>query len=322
MIGLSRDKPAPDRVALGPEVEALVVEALRIAVDHDAERHAVDAGADAAVELGRACVDGDVVALGRIADRFRAAIEEHFQHASHVVGCAADQKIVGRGPPRRAQPVEVRLEAAGGRHDRLRVNFVLHVLMHGDGGGELSVADIQIGDLRVVGDLDAKAFRRPVVRVHQRLPATEEKRIGARELQRAAERRLETHPVANHPLTARRGVPDRHPGERFVRLAAGDLEQILPVLVFGIRIAQHVGRSVVHAAQVARVAAVAAAEMLRRRFEHEHGSSRLRGLDRSTQRGIASAQHENVVGSRNVHRGDPVSPSAPVAPSRPSPSTP
>src|SRR5438445_93959 len=90
----------------------------------------------------------------------------------------------------------------------------------------------------------------------------------------------------------------------------------------GIRIAQHVGRSVVHAAQVARVAAVAAAEMLRRGFEHEHGSSRLRGLDRGTQGGIASAQHENVVRSRNVHRGDPVSPPVPAAPSRPSPSTP
>src|SRR5207237_6022669 len=64
LIGLSRDKPAPDRVSLGPEVEALVVEALRIAVDHDAERHAVDAGAHDSLDLRGAGVDGDGVARG------------------------------------------------------------------------------------------------------------------------------------------------------------------------------------------------------------------------------------------------------------------
>src|SRR6202521_1526810 len=113
LIGLRGHEPAPDRVALGPEVEALVVEALRILVDDDAERHAIDAGADAAVELRRAGVDRNAMTLGRIADGFRAAVEEDPQDASHIVWRAADQATVGRGSPRFAQPSEVRLESAG-----------------------------------------------------------------------------------------------------------------------------------------------------------------------------------------------------------------
>src|SRR5207253_3096847 len=85
LIGLRGDKPAPDRVALGPEVEAFVVEALRVAVDDDAERYAIDAGANAAVELRRAGVDRNAMPLGRIADGFRAAVAEDPQDTSHVV---------------------------------------------------------------------------------------------------------------------------------------------------------------------------------------------------------------------------------------------
>ena len=44
LVRLGCDQPAPDRVALRPDVLALVVEALRVLVDDDAEHHAVDAG--------------------------------------------------------------------------------------------------------------------------------------------------------------------------------------------------------------------------------------------------------------------------------------
>ena len=71
LVLLLRDQPAPDRVALGPDVLALVIEPLGRLVHHDAERHAVEPGADAAIEFRRAGVDGDGVALRRIADRRR-----------------------------------------------------------------------------------------------------------------------------------------------------------------------------------------------------------------------------------------------------------
>ena len=48
--------------------------------------------------------------------------------------------------------------------------------------------------------------------------------------------------------------------ERFVGLAAGHAQQVGDVLVFGVGLGQQLGRRVVHAPQVAGVAAVAAAE--------------------------------------------------------------
>ena len=42
LVGLRRDQPAPDRVALRPDVLALVVESLRMLVDDDAEHDGVD----------------------------------------------------------------------------------------------------------------------------------------------------------------------------------------------------------------------------------------------------------------------------------------
>ena len=76
MIRLPRNEPAPDRVALRPEVFALVVEALDFFIDDDAERHAVEARHDAAIELRRARVERHGVAAARIADRFRAVVEQ------------------------------------------------------------------------------------------------------------------------------------------------------------------------------------------------------------------------------------------------------
>src|SRR3972149_358251 len=66
---LSRDEPAPDRVALGPEVPPLIVKAAGVTIDDDAERHAVQTRDDPAVELRRPGVDRHRVELGRVADR-------------------------------------------------------------------------------------------------------------------------------------------------------------------------------------------------------------------------------------------------------------
>jgi hypothetical protein len=58
-------------------------------------------------------------------------------------------------------------------------------------------------------------------------------------------------------MTSRRPAggrgPDHQPGEGLVGVAAGDLQQVLPELLFRIGLEQHVLRRVVHAAQVAGV---------------------------------------------------------------------
>ena len=60
------------------------------------------------------------------------------------------------------------------------------------------------------------------------------------------------------------GITDDQAGELLVGQAAGHAQQVLPVLLLGVGVHQHVLRRVVHAAQVARVHAVAATPFARR----------------------------------------------------------
>ena len=73
--------------------------------------------------------------------------------------------------------------------------------------------------------------RRAVVGVEQRLAAAEIERRRARQLQRAAERRLEAHALLLHPGIGAFGLADRHACEVLVGLPAGDAQQILPVFL-------------------------------------------------------------------------------------------
>src|SRR6185312_16535745 len=76
---LARDEAAPDGVALGPEILALIVKALALLVYHHAQRNAVDARADAAVIQRRAGIDRDHVRLGRVTDAIGAGVEQAAQ---------------------------------------------------------------------------------------------------------------------------------------------------------------------------------------------------------------------------------------------------
>src|SRR3970040_567026 len=99
LLRLIGDELSPDRVTLRPEVFALVVEAFDVFVDDDAKRRAVEARHDAAVELRRARIERYGVATARIADWFRAVLEQLFQHASLIMLGAAGDKIVCCGAP-------------------------------------------------------------------------------------------------------------------------------------------------------------------------------------------------------------------------------
>ena len=88
-------------------------------------------------------------------------------------------------------------------------------------------------DLGVVHHADARALGRGVVAVHQRLAAAEEERVGAPQVQRAAQRRLEPDAELPHPRRALRRPVDEQPRERPVGLVAGDANQIGEELVFG-----------------------------------------------------------------------------------------
>ena len=196
LIRLLRDQPAPDRISLRPEVLAFVVEALRLRVHGDAERDAVDARDDAAVEARRAGIDGDRMALGRIAGGLGAAVHQQAQQPAIVVRRAANQEVVGGVAPDLSQPLEIRLESAGRRDERLRAHLLGAAVPRDEGRGEAPVADVQPGHPGVVFDRDAEALGGAVVRVHQLLAASQEEGVRAREMERAAKRRLKAGAVA------------------------------------------------------------------------------------------------------------------------------
>ncbi|MNN22115.1 hypothetical protein D3C81_1354610 [compost metagenome] len=100
--------------------------------------------------------------------------------------------------------------------------------------------------------------------------------------------------MAAHPVTAVGRGADGQPGQPFVSQPAGDLEQILPVLLLGVGIDQHVLRRVMHATQVTGVLGVAAAPFARGGFEQHHAGAGLAGHQRGAQGGIAAANHKDV----------------------------
>ena len=274
LSGLPRDECAPARVALGPQVFAFVREPLAELIDDDAERDAVEPRDDAAVELRRARIDRDRMAGSRIADRLRAGVEHRAQRRAGVVRRAADDEVVGRVAPGLLQPREVRLEAAAGEDERLCADGLVRlkpdtttVVRLKPDTTKYTIAHVDRDDLGVVEHVDAHPLRCRVVGVHQRFAAAEKERVRPRQVQRASQGRLKADAVLGHPLGARLRSADQQSRQRLVGLVRVDAQQIGVELVLGIRPGEHGRRRVVRAAQVPRVAAVAAAKLARGTFE-------------------------------------------------------
>ena len=89
-------------------------------------------------------------------------------------------------------------------------------------------------------------------------------------MQSAAQGFLPAHAVGRHPIAQFLGVLNRQAGETLVGLASGHLPEILPELLLAVGAGDVRRRRLMHVADVAGVAAVAAAKVLDRAFEHEH----------------------------------------------------
>ena len=241
---LQRDEPAPDRVALRPEVLALVVEALRVAVDHDAERHAIHARADAAVVQRRARVDRHAMALRRVADRCpRPGRSARAARRPCCSGCRGCAKLSAGHSPRSLRPHASRSHSRFDSKPPLATTQARAAMRScPDARRDEAVAvDLERVHRRVVADLHAQRRGAAVVRVDERLAAAHEERVRAAQVQRARQRRLEAHAVPVHPRAA------RAPTSRMTRRAsrssvapARDLEQVLPELLLRVGVGQHV----------------------------------------------------------------------------------
>ena len=169
LIGLLRHHAAPDGVAHAPEVLAFVVISLPVFVHDDAEGDAVEAGHDAAVELGRTRVDRHHVGLGGVADRFGAVLEQEFEQGARIEGGAADEEVVRGRAPGLFQPGQVRLEAARRDHHRLGGDGHRAIAHAHRSAPEPPVHDVQPDDLGLVADVHPQALGAPEERVHHGL---------------------------------------------------------------------------------------------------------------------------------------------------------
>jgi hypothetical protein len=192
-------------------------------------------------------------------------------------------------PQASLEPLPVRLEATGGEHAGAR----LDALATDPGRDEAAPGELDRIDRRVVPHANAEPCSAPVVGVDQGLAAAHEERVGSGEMKSAGQRRLEVHTMTAHPVAAGGRLPDRDSRERLVRQAARDLEQILPVLLFGIGIDEHVLRRIVHAADVAGMRRIATAPGPGRALR-QHRGPRLAGHQRCAKSGVSSADHENI----------------------------
>ncbi len=203
-------------------------------------------------------------------------------------------KLSAASPQISREPVEIRFEPAGGEHHGLRRDGLDPAVDRHRHRSKPAVREVEADDGGVVQHADAHAGRGRVVAVHQRLAAAEKMDVGAIEMQRALERRLQPDSEPLHPAGAGGGPSHDQAGQRFVRAPAGHADQVRNVFVFGIRAGQQRRRRVVHRPQVPRVAAVAAAKGSRRALDHDHGRPALPGAQGRAQAGVAAAEHRDV----------------------------
>ena len=79
-----------------------------------------------------------------------------------------------------------------------------------------------------------------------------------------------------------------------------EADSIREQLLFRVRVGEKLRRRGVRAAQVARVAAVAAAQCARRTFQHEHARAALARGEGGAESGVAAADDDDVVACAGV----------------------
>ena len=232
--------------------------------------------------------------LGGVAKGLGAVIHHDFEHQALVIRSAADEEVGSRGAPGALEPFEVGLVAAGGEHHGFGFHAIIFVALLEVSGAEFVVFDFQVVHSGVIFDFHAKLFSAGIVGVDERLAAAEEEAVGARKMKGTTHGGLEVHALLHHPVTHVVGTADNDAGHGFDRVALGHAQKVLIALFFGVGAGQKaVGRRM-DVPDVTRVAAVAPAEMLGRRFQHKHTRAFLAGGNGRAQRRIAAANDEHI----------------------------
>ena len=261
--GLLGYEATPDGVALGPDFLAFIVKTLAVSVNGNAERHAVETRADAAIKFGGTAVNCHTVSLRGIAEGFGSVVHHDLKHAALVIRRSADEEVGSFRAPRAGQPFGIGLIAAGSQHYSLGLHDKRGALLIHLGRFELAVPDFQIRHFSVIEHFDAELLRGSVISVDERLASSEEEGVGAGKVKRAAHGGLKMDALFHHPIPDVIGVPDNQAGHGFYGIPLGHAHQVVETFLFRVRPCQKVILGSVNITDIARVAAVASAEFLR-----------------------------------------------------------
>jgi len=178
LVGLGCDQPAPDRVALGPDVLALVIEARGALVDDDAEhdrimprddaRRRISGGARASIATLAWHWVGSPISWTSLASSI-------FRTRAAIIGRAADQEIVGGTRPNIASAIRcwASKPPAAATSVRSAGGLMLAIVLQAGGQEHASLMSRSV-TLGVVEDFHAQLLRGAVERVQHRPSAAEE----------------------------------------------------------------------------------------------------------------------------------------------------
>ena len=188
--------------------------------------------------------------LRRIADNVSTGIDHKLEQDALIKAGAANEEVIGWPfatsvlSPGVAQPFAVGFKSTGGEY----AGFRLNALVACQGCDEFAVVQFKCLYRRVVANLYPQLFCAAVIGVHEGFTAAHEEGIGTRHVQRARERRLKINAVMTHPVATLGRGPDHQSRQRFIGIAFGDTPEILPELLFGITLDQHILWRIVHTA--------------------------------------------------------------------------
>src|ERR1700722_14217793 len=102
------------------------------------------------------------------------------------------------------------------------------------------------------------------------------------------------HALSFHPRQHSLGAANGDASKMLIRFAAGDVQQILPIITFRIGTSQRSCRFQMHGTQVASMAPVAAAKLRRRVLECQTARASLACRDGGAQRSVPPANDKDV----------------------------
>ena len=179
LVLFGRNQAAPNRVSFGPDIFAFVVKPFCIFVHNNRKGHTIQTRNNATIIFRGAPINCHRVALGWITNAFNILIQQILQNNTAVIGCSADQKILGRWAPCTCQPINIGLKPTRCGNNGAGFEHLFHTCDRCTDLCDLVSIAFQMVNMRLISNVDTQVFSSAIKRIYQCFTPTKEKRIRA-----------------------------------------------------------------------------------------------------------------------------------------------